>query len=153
KILPYFNKFRVPSMIHIIFDIALLVLAGIGLQALFELRTQLPQLKPMERNRKMKSLKRYLYAFAGVVLLLALMVLLGKSLYLGMAGSGGHTLNEAQRLQAYNKALIDSLQSIGLLALTIVLVFRFLKSRLTRLTLTIALSAMVVFDLLMVDAK
>ncbi len=153
KILPYFNKFRVPSMIHIIFDIALLVLAGIGLQALFELRTQLPQLKPMERNRKMKSLKRYLYAFAGVVLLLALMVILGKSLYLGMAGSGGHTLNEAQRLQAYNKALIDSLKSIGLLALTIVLVFRFLKSRLTRLTLTIALSAMVVFDLLMVDAK
>ena len=153
KLLPYFNKFRVPSMIHIILDIAMLILAGIGLQALFELRTQLPQLKPMERSRKMKGVKRYLYAFTGIVLLLVLIVLLGKSIYMGMAGSGGHTLNEAQRLEAYNKALLDSFKSIGLLALAIVLIFQFLKNNLTRLTLTLSLSAMVIFDLIMVDAK
>ena len=153
KLLPYFNKFRVPSMIHIILDIAMIILAGIGLQALFELRTQLPQLKTVERNRKMKGVKRYLYAFTGLVLLLALIVLFGKSIYMGMAGSGGHTLNEAQRLEAYNKALFDSFKSIGLLALTMVLIFQFLKNSLTRLTLTLALSTMVIIDLIMVGAK
>ncbi|HOT95964.1 MAG TPA: YfhO family protein [bacterium] len=153
KILPYFNKFRVPSMIHIILDISMLVLAGIGLQALFELRTQLPQLKPLERTRRIKSLKRFLYTFAGVVAVLGLMVLLGRALYMEMAGSGGHTLNDAQRVAAYNQAVLDSLKSIGLVAIAVVLILQFLKNSLSRMALTLLLSAMVVFDLWAVDAK
>jgi len=153
KILPYFNKFRVPSMIHIILDISMLVLAGIGLQALFELRTQLPQLKPLERSRRLKSLTRYLYGFAGVVIVLGLMVLLGKALYMGMAGSGGHTLNDAQRVDAYNKAVLDSLKSIGLVVLVVTLILHFLKNNLSRLALTLSLCALAVFDLWAVDAR
>lgn len=153
KILPFFNKFRVPSMIHIILDISMLVLAGIGLQALFELRTQLPQLKPLERARRIKSLKRYLYSFAAVVVILGLMVLLGKALYMDMAGSGGHTLNDAQRGDAYSKAVLDSLKSIALISVVIVLILQFLKNSLSRMALVLSLCALVVFDLWAVDAK
>src|SRR3990172_2607611 len=38
KFLPFFNKFRIPSMIHILFDIAMVVLAACGLQALLATR-------------------------------------------------------------------------------------------------------------------
>ncbi|MFZ5516980.1 MAG: YfhO family protein [Candidatus Zhuqueibacterota bacterium] len=38
KLLPFFNKFRVPSMIHILLDFSLVLLAALGLQQLFNLR-------------------------------------------------------------------------------------------------------------------
>lgn len=153
EILPYFNKFRIPSMIHIILDIGMLVLAGIGLQALYEFRQLLPQLKPAERSRRTQLLNRYLYLFSGIVILLALAVLLGKSFYLDMAGSGGHTLNDAQRGQAYDKALLDSFKALGLLAVSVLLIVQFIKNNLTKLALTLSLAGLTVLDLWIVSTQ
>ncbi len=64
--LPYFNKFRVPMMIHILVLLSAVVLAGMGLQRMFDLRNAEEEL----RKKWGKGLL-YSLATAGVLLLLA----------------------------------------------------------------------------------
>lgn len=151
EFLPYFNKFRIPSMIHIVLDLGMVVLAGLGLHALLEFRDKV--LKPQERATQQKQLMRYIYIFTGIVAILTLVVVLGKGLYMDMAGSGNIPLNDAQRSQAYNKAVMDSFKSIVLLAISLTLIFQFLKHKGSRLTLSLSLLVLIIVDLWMVDAR
>ena len=151
KFLPYFNKFRIPSMIHIVLDIGMVVLAGIGLQALLEFKDK--ALKTLERAALNKQLMRYISIFTGLVAILTLVVVLGKGLYLDMAGSGNIPLNDAQRSQAYNKAVVDSFKSILLLGVALTLILQFLKNKFTRLTLSLSLLTLIIIDLWMVNMR
>lgn len=147
NMLPYFNRFRVPSMIHIILDIAMVVLAGIGLQAIFDLR----QSTARQLNGR-RQLFRYLYIFSAIVGIALLFLIFAKSTYMGLAGSGQTALSEAQRLQAYNKSVFDAFKSVFLIGLTLFLINRFLKGALSRFWLSMILLVVVVVDVWMVSA-
>jgi hypothetical protein len=148
KALPYFNRFRVPSMIHILLDIGMVVLAGIGLQAIFDLRQSIAR----EQDGR-RQLFRYLYIFSAIVGVALLFLIFAKSTYLDLAGSGKTALSEAQRMQAYNKSVLDGFKAILLVGLTVFLISQFLKGSLSRFWLSMILIAMVVSDMWMVSAQ
>lgn len=148
KALPFFDRFRVPSMIHILLDIGMVVLAGYGLQGIFEYRAS-----GQKQAEVGKRLFRYLYGFCAFVGLLLLFLVFSKSVYLNMAGSGQMPLNEAQRLLAYNKSVLDGFKSVGLVLATVFLIRGFLKGKLSTLGLSAVLLIIVVVDLWMVDSK
>jgi hypothetical protein len=148
KILPFFNRFRVPSMIHILLNIGIVALAGYGLQGIIDLRSTV-----QKHTEKKQTLFRYLYGFAGLIGLAFLFLLFSKTLYLDMAGSGQAPLNEAQRVLAYNKTVLDALKAVILVLLSIVLITQFLKGTLSSLFLSSLLLGLVVVDLWMVDKK
>ncbi len=148
KALPFFDRFRVPSMIHILLDIGIVVLAGYGLQGIFEFRAG-----GQKQAEVGKRLFRYLYGFCAFVGLLLLFLVFSKSVYLNMAGSGQRALNEAQRLLAYNKSVLDGFKSVALVLVTVFLIRGFLKGKLSTLGLSAVLLLVVVVDLWMVDSK
>ncbi len=146
--LPFFNKFRIPSMIHILLDIAMVVLAGYGLQGLFDFRSNV-QKQPELR----KTLFRYLYGFAGLIGLALLFLVFSKGYYLTMAGSGQSPLNEAQRVLAYNKSVLDAFKSVVLVILAIIAIAQYLKGAQSSTVLGIVMTVLLVVDLWMVDYK
>lgn len=72
KFLPFFNKFRVPSMIHILLAFAVVILAGIGLHSLLNLKDQ----------SQHQKIRKYIYIFIGISGFIALFLLFGKGVYL-----------------------------------------------------------------------
>lgn len=151
KFLPYFNKFRVPSMIHILLDISLVALAGYGLQALIEFRGEKQNSKEFEKRKK--ALTRYFTIFAIIVGVFTLFMLLGKSVYTELVAGSRSYLKAAQRDMAYNKALWDSFKSIIFLAAGIFLILQFLKNKISQTTTGIFLVLLAVIDLWFVDFK
>jgi hypothetical protein len=149
KFLPFFDKFRIPSMIHILLDLSMVMLAGIGLQGLFDFYAQ----ENKEKAQKRKLLRKYLTIFAGIVALIALFLILGKSLYFNMAGSAKLGANTFLKEQAYNKALLDGLKSLGFVVLAIVLVSQFFKGSVGKNFLGMSFIVLIVIDLWLVDFK
>ncbi len=150
KFLPFFNKFRVPSMIHIILDIALVILAAYGLHALMEIG---PKLSDKKYASIKKALNRYLVIFTSVVAVLALFVLLGKSVLLGMIADARANLDAAQRELAYTKAVTDSLKAIVFAGLGFFIIAQFLKNKLSGRNLAIFIIILSVIDVWMVGSK
>jgi len=148
KLLPFFDRFRVPSMIHILLDIGMVTLAAYGLQGLIDFR-----LSGQKQIELKKTLFRYLYGFAGLVTLLLFFLLFSKSLYLDLAGSGQMPLSEAQRLLAYNKSVLDGFKAVVLVLSTILFISLYLKGTLSSLALNGLLLLLIVTDLWLVDAK
>ncbi len=151
KFLPYFNKFRVPSMIHILLDIAMVILAAYGLQALFDFHLQGTKLR--DREQLQKSLKRYLNIFVAIIAIITLFVLLSRSGFLSLVASARAQLNFAQRELAYNKAMQDSLKTLVIASLSVILIFQYLKNKISKTLLATSLIVLVLVDLWMVDFK
>ena len=149
KFLPLFNKFRVPSMIHILLDIAMVVLAGYGIQAIMDFR----RLKEKDQARQRQKLMRYFYIFVGIMAAFTLFLLLAKSGYLNLVAKGRANLNITQRELAYSKALVDSLKSLFLVSVVVVLVLQYLKKSMTTTVFGFSLIVLVVLDLWFVDFK
>jgi len=151
KLLPFFNKFRIPSMIHILLDICMVILAGYGLNALLEYHQK------AEASKKQKSpekiLKRYMAIFLGVIGVFALFVLLGKNVFMDLITSGSNNMDIAMRERAWEMAAGDSFKALLLAGLGSVLVFQFLKNKLSAQVIVIAFTALVVIDLWFIDFK
>ena len=151
KLLPYFNKFRIPSMIHILLDFSMVALAAYGLNSVFEFRDKLAENKSLEKT--VNTFKRYLFGFSIVVGVFVLFMLVGKGIYTELVASSRSHLNSALRETAYNAALLDSLKAITFLALRAFVVWQFVKGKMSQLLTTFILIAIVVADLLIVDFK
>lgn len=150
KLLPFFNKFRIPSMIHILLDFSVVILAAYGLQGLFDYHKELQgEKKPVIKQ----SLRRYLYIFLAVVGVFLLFMLFAKSFFIELIAESRARMQPPQRQLAYDAALLDSLKAFAFIAISVFLVFQFLKSKLSKSFLGVSLIVLVVIDLWIIDFK
>jgi len=158
KLLPFFNKFRIPSMIHILLDIAVIIIAGFGLNHLINLKES--EDKKIFAN-KSKNIKIYVYSFGSVAILLMLIVGLGKGMLLKSMGSifklrhPTFNLQQIEQLKglAYKSALTDTVVMLILLGITGFLVMYFLNSKMKANMLGVGLILLLIIDLWIVDFK
>jgi hypothetical protein len=112
KFLPFFNKFRAPDMILLMFKFSAACLAALGAQALFDMKND-PK-APDGRN-----VRRTMTVFGAVLGVLFLILLLGKSVYLGWARRAGDMAG-----RAHDGALTDAFKAVCLYGFTLGLVLQ-----------------------------
>jgi len=145
KLLPFFNKFRVPSMILILLEVMVAVLAGLGLYTLLNLN----------EKRREELAKGFLIA-TGVVGGLFIIVLLFKGMVTSSFSSAVAAspkyhpqLNNA-RIDMFYTSLIKGL-FIG--ALGLALIWAYLTQRVNKIILSLAMVGLVVVELGHVDMR
>ena len=149
KLLPFFNKFRVPSMIHILLDISVVLMAGLGLHYLINLKqsgdNQIIQ-------KKYQSIKKYFYIFGAIGILILLFVTLGKGTILNWIVSSGKISSSAYQV-AYQMALKDTVIMLILLGISGFIVLYYLNKELKTELLGIGLIFLLIVDLWLIDFK
>jgi hypothetical protein len=160
--LPFFNKLRIPSMIHILIAISMVILAAIGIQGIIELFNQKD--KKLKEKRQ-KSILIYAAAFIGFCGLIFLFLVFGKNAYVQMAAgtdkiqmylARGYQLRQISQAviePAYALAQTDAFKMMVLLLLGFGAIYGFLKQILNQGMLVAILCTIVVVDLWWVDAK
>jgi len=146
--LPFFDKFRIPSMIHILLDISVVALAAIGMNSLLLFREE-KRVTP----QRLKGIMRYFYIFTGLVGLLLIFLVFAKGTFLGMIASSRTSMNEALRTQAYNMATTDALKSLVLVGIAVAAIVAFVRLQINKLLLTIIVVVLTVVDMWWVDFK
>jgi hypothetical protein len=149
--LPFFNKFRVPSMILILTAFAMVALAAIGLHALHELRRQ--NQRPDANAAEGNSIKKYTFIFVGFAAIVAVFFLFGKGLYLGWIASSQKPLSSVAAQAAYEAAALDAFKMLLILAASGFLVLQYLKNKIAGNRLVGGFIALLVIDLWFVDFK
>jgi hypothetical protein len=149
KLLPFFNKFRVPSMIHILLDISVVLMAGLGLHYLINLKqsgdNQIIQ-------KKYQSIKKYFYIFGAIGILILLFVTLGKGTILNWIVSSGKISSSAYQV-AYQMALKDTVIMLILLGISGFIVLYYLNKELKTELLGIGFIFLLIVDLWLIDFK
>ena len=145
KLLPYFNKFRVPAMIQILLEFSVAILAGLGLAELWKAREY--------SSAQQRALRRYLLTFGGICGLLFLVVLFSKGSYLNWVASSGKVVNPLLQRRSYNMALGDAFKMILLFGATAALVWYYWRGKLQRTLFGLGVLALLVIDLWSVDFK
>jgi hypothetical protein len=143
KLLPFFNKFRIPSMIQILLEFSVVILAASGLQGLLKTNGAAP----------LAAVKKYVYVFGGVCLLLALIVILGESSYTQWVVGAGKGQLPAVAAAAHEMAMSDAFKMLFLLAGVVFLVFSFLRKKLSGTVFGGLMVVLVLIDLWSVDFK
>lgn len=145
KMLPFFNKFRVPSMILILMELMVVILAGIGLYTLVNL----------DEKRRGKLVKGMLIA-TSVMGGLFVIVLLFKGMITGAFSSAlsaspkYHPQLSSVRIDMFYSSLIKGL-FIGTLGLA--LVWAYLTQKIKGMVLSLAMIALVVVELGHIDLR
>ncbi len=150
KFLPLFNKFRVPSMIHVLLDLSVVILAGIGLGYLIELKENS---KEEFLEKKTGAVRNYFYIFGGLGIVIMLFVALGKNTILGWMSHAARPLQPNAMQIAYKMALTDSVVMLLLLGVTGFLVIYYLAGGMKQNLLGLSLIALVIIDFWVVDYK
>ena len=140
KLLPFFSKFRVPNMVLILFNFAMVILAGFGLQMLLDF-------KKLDAD-KLKLIRRYIFGFGAVSALLLFILLLGKGAYLNWAQKIGRN-----GLAAYNKATGDGLRAMLFLFLSGGAILLTIHGNLKTKYLPLILGGLLIIDLWTVDNR
>jgi len=138
KFLPFFNKFRVPSMIQILLQFSMAVLAGFGMASLLQGRF---------RERE-KALMRYLKGFGVICVGLLLFLLLFKGAYLSWAGQ-----RSANPQASYRMALGDAVKMIVLVGIMIYLTWLYIRGKIRAGLWSVAGLVLLLVDLWSVDFK
>jgi len=145
KTLPFFNKFRVPSMILILLELLTALLAGIGLFTLLTL----------DDDQKQRWTRRMLYALVGLGGVLILVLLLKgvvTAAYASVlaASPKAHPNLATMRIDMFYSSLIKSL-FLGTFSLG--LIWGYFDGRLKGWMLSVGMLALVVIDLGQVDLR
>lgn len=138
KLLPFFNKFRVPSMIQILLQFSVAILAGFGMAELLQGRFR----------GKERVLKRYLEGFGIVCGGLFLFLFLFKGTYLSWASQ-----RSMDPQASYSMALRDAIKMIVLVGVMIYLTYLYIKGKIKTNLWTIGGMALLLGDLWSVDFK
>ena len=152
KFLPFFNKFRIPSMVHIILDISVIIIAALGFHYLMELKESANK-KLIQQ--KITLIKRYFYIFSGIGVLLLFFIILGKGTIFGWMISSGRQLSTSAAAQemAYQMALKDSVIMLIFIGLSGFLSLFYMNGKLKQNLLGIAIIVLLVVDLWLIDFK
>lgn len=156
--LPFYNKFRAPSMVLIIPQLTAVILAVLGIQALLN-----PELKKADLVNNLKRSGIIVGAILGVLLVMS--VTLGWSnnsdqmmqqQFKQMAGGSDDIANQLMHALHADRASLyrsDVFRAIILFALAFGLIWYFLKDKIKMQWLAAGLIVLVVFDLLQVDTR
>lgn len=147
RYLPYFNKFRVPSMILILVQFSVVVLAALGLHSLWQLSGQSISMEIKKR------IKLYLYVFSGIAGLIFLYLLVAKSSVIGHIAASGKVADPQLQKQSYRIAMNDAVLMIVFLAITIVLLLAWLNQKIKASSFVYAVIAVTVLNLWLTDFK
>jgi len=145
KVLPFFNKFRVPSMIMILLELTVAILAGLGLYTLSTLSE--------ERKRELKKLMLILTCSLGGLFLLSLLAkgMVSSSFAGTLADSPkAHPQLANARIDMFYSSLIKSL-FLG--TLTLALILAYFEQKLKGLFLSLGMVSLVLIDLAHVDLR
>lgn len=140
KLLPFFSKFRVPNMVLILFNFAMVVLAGFGLQALLNFKKS--------NADKSKLIHRYIFGFGTVTALLLFILFIGKGSYLNWAQRIG-----SNEFAAYDKATGDGLRAMLFLFLSGGAILLAVRGNLKTKHLPLILGVLLIIDLWTVDNR
>ena len=145
KLLPFFNKFRVPSMILILLELMVALLAGLGLYTILN----------MDESRKKQLEKKLFIAFgilgAGFVLVLLFKGMVTGAFAASLADSPKfHPQLSAPRIAMFYSSLVKGL-FIGTLGL--VLIWAYMAEKIKGLILSLGMLALVVVELGNVDLR
>ena len=144
---PLYNKFRAVSSIQVIAELCIPMFGVLALKSLFS--SEIPS------KEKQQALKKSLYVTGGI----ALFFMLFGSAFFTFEGFRDGTLNQFKidglldALIADRKSLLfqDSLRSFVLIAIAFFLLWFFVKNKLNQTKTIIALTVLILFDLVSVD--
>ena len=152
---PFFDKFRVPSMILVLVQISFPILAAFGLKRIIELKN--------ENNEKLKKFLLYsAYTFSALfVIVLVFPNIFDSSFTARFASSqkGGQMINYYNKYGfdisqvAASLFQSDLITVLGILSVSSWLIVGYLKSMLSRDLLIILLTGFTLFDLFRVDNR
>jgi len=141
KLMPFFNKFRAPKMIHVLLQLSMAILAGFGLHGIMEMRNS-------NDKAAARAVKRYLLIFTGIILLLFVVLVAAKSAYMGWADKARGSAEKA-----YSLAASDGLRGLILIGLAAFLILRTIQNKLHKLVLPLALTVLVVGDFWIINSR
>ncbi len=141
--LPFFNKFRVPSMILILTQFSIVVLAGLGLKSVLTL----------EKELIIDKIRKYIYIFTGICGALFLFTLLGESTYMDWAAASAKSLAPPIQQAAYENTVSDAVKMILIVGSIAVLLLMFLKEKIKSNMFLSGMILLLIIDLWSVDFK
>ncbi len=156
KYLPFFNKFRVPSMILVLIQMSFPVLAGLGIMKIISLRT--------EKNIALEKLiKNAAFVFTGIFVLGILLNGAITQWFAGRVNDYAATLTASrpqmakqfQALADYTSQMFlsDFLFAFAFLAVTFWAANFYIKEKLSRDTLVLVVIVLSLIDLWRIDAR
>ncbi len=154
--LPYFNKFRVPSMILVLVQLSFPILAGFGLMKIISL-------KQFRDLRTIKIIKNTAFVFGGLFIISMLLKGSVSDWFVGRvsdytAGIQQSQPQMAQQFTALSSYMADMftgdlLIALALLALTFWLAYSYINSKISRDIFVTAVIALTIFDLFRIDSR
>ncbi len=154
--LPYFNKFRVPSMILVLDQVTFPILAGLGLMKIVSLKE--------DKNAKiLKAIKNIAIVFGGLFVLSVLLNSLVSSWFTGRVTEYVGSIQSSQpRLAQQFNALsgymanmfsTDLMFAMGLVALTFGAAFLYLENKLSKDSMVTLIIVLTLVDLMRIDSR
>ncbi|MDR2413492.1 MAG: YfhO family protein [Odoribacteraceae bacterium] len=142
---PLYNKFRVPSMILVILQVAIPLLGFLALDAIFK--------RKVERRAALAALKRAAGISAGVCLLFALFpALAGDALAAGEERLPA-SLRDALRADRQSLLRADAFRSLAYILLAGGVIWAMIAGKLKQVTATVGIAALVVVDAWTIDKR
>ncbi|MEO8398540.1 MAG: hypothetical protein ABI550_01865, partial [Ignavibacteriaceae bacterium] len=147
---PMFNKFRVPSMILVLVQLSMPVLAGLGLMRILSLKND-------TNEKELKIIKNIAFSFAGLFVISLLLSSAVSSWFVGRVGESadkGQRLLQMQLGDYMSEIFIgDVLVSFALAAAVFGLLYFYLVNKLSKDLLIAAILVLGIFDLWRIDQR
>ena len=145
---PFFDKFRVPSMILVLVQLSLPILAGLGIAKIISLKN--------ENDKKFDNLVRNIFfAFGGIFILTLVLSSPIKSWFIGRIMESGEKGTQLQQIHDYmadmflNDARLAFFFSVAVFGL----IYAYLKSVVSRDLMVVAIIVLSFIDLVRIDHR
>ncbi|MCL5027892.1 MAG: YfhO family protein, partial [Bacteroidetes bacterium] len=154
--LPYFDKFRVPSMILVLVQLSFPILAGLGLMKIISL-------KEFKDNRTIKIIKNSAFVFTGLFILSLVLKGTISDWFIGRVSDYTTVIQQSQPQMAQQFTALSSYMSdmftsdlliaLALLAITFWLAYSYINSKISRDIFAVAVIALTILDLFRIDSR